>query len=140
MKISFKGRGISPYTISNLTNIMSTVDLLNKNRAIAIGETIQVNDTIIKLQTSTFVHGIGSIISLQVSLKDYYFETEHKYNLSSIKNVLNIKAIYDQGSSELRDFGVNNFLSMPSWVYVFALAYSPITGYLIYYSLVRRRK
>ena len=53
-----------PYIISNLTNIMSTSEILFNNKSLITATLIEINNTNIKLQTSRFIQGESSIISL----------------------------------------------------------------------------
>ena len=59
-----------PYIISNLTNIMVPSEILFNNKSLITATLIEINNTNIKLQTSRFIQGEGSIISLAVFLKE----------------------------------------------------------------------
>lgn len=121
----------SPQTISTLTNIISTSDILFNNKSIETGKPIEINNTNVKLRTSNFIHGKGSIISLAVSLEKNGFQTYISPNII-------VRSIYDQGSSSniFQDITVQS----PPWVFYYILIYLPVIGYMFYYVAITRKK
>ena len=78
---------------------------------------------------------------MQISLKDYYFEIPSKHNLDLINDVVNIITIYDQGSSELRDFSGNSFYSFNNpLLIIYVRLYPVILVYFLYNRRIRLRK
>ena len=118
---------------------MSTSKILFNNKSLSTGKTIKINNTDIKLQTSKFIQGEGSIISLSVFLKENSLHNSES-NLTKASPKITVRANYDQGSDtfSLTSYERLALNSKIGWYYLFI--YLPFFGYIFYYVAITRKK
>ena len=80
---------VSPFNISNITNIFSTTDIYYNKSLFDTGEIVQIDNTITKLNIPNFIQGEGTFISLKIFFQEYIYNTNLK---------LSLRSVFDQGS------------------------------------------
>jgi hypothetical protein len=78
-------------------------------------------------------------VSLEISLKDSEF-TKFTSDEDFINSVANIRVVYDQGSSELKDSSKIISYMDGYWIFFYILFYIFYFGIVIYYRRIRIRK